>query len=66
MWKRASMPVMSLDDPRTCWQPDLRTDWSDEPYPEDVTELVLNNDINVDEVVEYDKYGYDTSSDEEL
>ena len=44
----------------------FKEDWIDEPYPEDMTELLLNHDINVDEVVEYDEYEYDTSSDEEL
>ena len=67
MWRRASMPVMSLDDPQNHgWLPDLKTDWIDEPYPEDVTELLLNDDINVDGVVEYDEYEHHTSSDEEL
>ena len=61
------MPVMSLDDPQNHgWLADLKTDWIDEPYPEDVTELLLNDDINVDEVVKYDEYENDTSSDEEL
>ena len=59
-------PVMSLEDPQNHdWPPDLKRDWIDEPYPEDVTELLLDDDINVDEVVEYDEYEYDTSSDEE-
>ena len=58
------MPVMSLDNHQNhSW---TKTDWTDEPCPEDVTELLLNDDINVDEVVEYDEYEYDTSSDEEL
>ena len=61
------MPVKSLEDPQNhSWLPELKTDWIDEPYPEDVTELLLNDDINVDEVIEYDEYEYDTSSDEEL
>ena len=61
------MPVKSLDDPQNHgWLPALKTDWTDEPYPEDVTELFLNGDINVDKVVEYDEYEYDASSDEEL
>ena len=48
---------MSLDDLQNHgWLPDLKTNWTDEPYPEDVTELLLNDDINVDEVVEYDEY----------
>ena len=46
------MPVMLPDDPQNHgWLADLKTDWIDEPYPEDVTELLLNDDINVDEVV---------------
>ena len=58
------MTVMSLDDHQNHgW---TKTDWTDEPCTEDVRELLLNDDINVDEVVEYDEYEYDTSSDEEL
>ena len=56
------MPIMSLDDHQNHdW---TKTGWIDEPCAEDVTELLLNDDIN--EVVEYDEYEYDTGSDEEL
>ena len=45
MWRSALMPVMSPDDPQNHgWLPDLKTDWIDEPCPEDVTELLLNDD----------------------
>ena len=61
------MPLMSPDDSQNNgWLPDLKTDWIDEPYPEDVTELLLNDDINVEEVAEYDEYENDISSDEEF
>ena len=58
------MPVMSLEYPQNHgWLQELKTDWTDEPYPEDVTELLLNDDINV---IEHDECEYDTTSDEEL
>ena len=58
------MTVMSLDDYQNYgW---TKTDWTDQQCTEDATELLLNDDINVDKVIEYDEYEYDTSSDEEL
>ena len=60
------MAVMSLEDPQDHgWLSGLKTDWSDGPYPEDITELLLNYDINDDKVVEYDECEYDASSTEE-
>ena len=43
------MSVVSLEDPQNHgWLPELKTDWINESYPENVTELLLNDDINVD------------------
>ena len=60
------MAVMSLEEPQNHgWLSGLKTDWSDGPYPEDITELLLNDHTNDDKVVEYDEYEYDASSDKE-
>ena len=69
IWKKAVTPVMSLNDPKYHgWLPDLTIDWIDEPYAEDVSQLLLTDDSNNgdDSDFEYDKNADSLSSDDDL
>ncbi len=56
MWRNAYRPTMNLDTPTNHgWLQDLSIDWIEEPYPEDITELLVtpgndtgNNDFPMD------------------
>eukprot|EP00794_Sanderia_malayensis_P020850 gene20850-biopygen15376 len=52
MWRSAYRPMMNLDTPTNHgWLPDLSIDWIEEPYPEDITELLVTpgNDAGNDD-----------------
>ena len=45
MWRNAYRPIINLESPTNHgWLPDLKIDWVEEPYPEDVTELLAASD----------------------
>ena len=69
MLRKAATPVMSLDDPKYHgWLPDLTIDWIDEPYPEDVSQLLLIDDSSDgdDSNFEYGENEDSLSSDDDL
>ena len=66
MLRKAVTPVMSLDDPKYHgWLLNLTIDWIDEPYPEDVSQLLLIDDSSDgdDSDFEYGKNEDSLSSD---
>ena len=68
MWRKAVTLVMSPDDPKYHgWLPDLAIDWTDEPYPEVVSQLLLidySNDGD-DSDFEYNENEDSLSSDDD-
>ncbi len=56
MWKRAIDPIMMLEDPTEHrWKEDLQPNWGEEPYPDDMEELLLHNDPANSDDNEYDE-----------
>ena len=52
---------MAMEDPQFhAWLPSLETDWIDEAYPEDVSELLVEREEECDE-----ENAYCSSSDDE-
>ena len=43
IWRQASTPILQHDDPRLHWNEDLSVDWILEAYPEDICDLLVNN-----------------------
>lgn len=59
MWRQSSRPIMEIDAPTSHgWKEDLSEDWVHEPYPDDVSEILVNKDLDAFQ-------GYDDSSDDE-
>lgn len=49
IWRQASRAMIEQEDPSTHgWKADFSVDWIFEPYPEDISELLLD----VDELIE--------------
>ena len=43
IWRQASTPIMEIEDPKYHgWQEDLTEDWVAVPFPEDITELLVD------------------------
>ena len=56
---------MAMEDPQFHgWLPSLATDWIEEAYPEDVSELLVERDVESDGECEEDN-AYCSSSDDE-
>jgi hypothetical protein len=65
IWRRACYPIMAMEDPQFHgWLPSLATDWIEEAYPEDVSELLVERDVESDGECEEDN-AYCSSSDDE-
>ena len=67
MWRNACRPMINLESPMNHgWFPDLSIDWIEEPYPEDVTELLItsDNETEVGDIpIEYDSEYSDSDTD---
>ena len=61
IWRRACYPIMAMEDPQL---PSLETDWIDEAYPEDVSELLVERDVESDGECD-EENAYCSSSDDE-
>eukprot|EP00794_Sanderia_malayensis_P007637 gene7637-8478_t len=56
MWERAIDPIMMLEDPTEHgWKEDLQPNWGEEPYPDDMEELLLHYDPANSDGNEYDE-----------
>eukprot|EP00112_Aurelia_sp_Birch-Aquarium-sp1_P007166 Seg1781.9 transcript_id=Seg1781.9/GoldUCD/mRNA.D3Y31 product="hypothetical protein" protein_id=Seg1781.9/GoldUCD/D3Y31 len=65
MWRNASNPILSLDDPSNHgWLPDMTINWTGEAYPEEIAELLIE-DSNGDDAEEMVEDNDMLSSDEE-
>lgn len=65
MWRNASNPILSLDDPSNHgWLPDMTINWTEEAYPEEIAELLIE-DSNGDDAEEMVEDNDMLSSDEE-
>ena len=55
MWRNASNPILSLDHPSNHgWLADMAINWTEEAYPEDIAELLIesNNGDDAEEIAE--------------
>ena len=49
LWRQANDPQISVGDATNHgWKTDLTPDWIDEPYPEDIAELLIESDVTHD------------------
>ena len=65
IWRRACYPIMAMEDPQFHGLlPSLETDWIDEAYPEDVSELLVERDVESDGECD-EENAYCSSSDDE-
>ena len=47
MWKMAKSPMLNLEDPsQHGWTGNLEPDWGTEPYPEDIEQLLIRDDVD--------------------
>ncbi len=47
MWKMAKSPMLNLEDPsQHGWTGDLEPDWGTEPYPEDIEQLLVRDNVD--------------------
>ena len=45
LWRQASHPLISVGNASEHgWKTDFTPDWTDEPYPEDIAELLIESD----------------------
>ena len=54
MWRNASSTILSLDDPANHgWLPDMKINWTEEAYSEEIAELLIDysNGDDVEEKV---------------
>ena len=43
IWRQTSTPIMEIEDPKHHgWQEDLTEEWVTVPFPEDITELLVD------------------------
>ncbi len=46
IWRQSSRPMMQIDTPTLHgWKQDLSVDWVHEPYPDNINELSVNEDL---------------------
>ena len=63
IWRQASLPMIEQGDPSNHgWKADFSVDWISQPYPEDISELL----VDINEVIDVQDLGrdMDTSDDE--
>ncbi len=47
IWKMAKSPMLNLEDPsQHGWTGDLEPDWGTEPYPEDIEQLLVRDNVD--------------------
>ena len=66
MWRKAHQTRMIPEEPQFHgWMTDLQIDWIDEPFPDDIVELLMGKEDEGDDESSADESNYSSSSDEE-
>ena len=68
IWRQAAIPVIDLEEPNLHgWNADMTIDWISDPFPQDVSELLLERNSCLDEMFkDYDDEDSDCDDDYEV